>query len=118
MRNDNQEITKLILGSPRLEVDKRGVWYDSFGEWERTPLILAAHMGQAQTVSMLLQLDAQVNARGSKGNTALIKVAQRDHTETIRVLLAQGKGIKVDAQTRGGGGRRSVLLWKRKTYRL
>lgn len=102
MRNDNQEITKLILGSPRLEVDKRGVWYDSFGEWERTPLILAAHMGQAQTVSTLLQLDAQVNARGSKGNTALIKAAQRDHTETIRVLLAQGKGIKVDAQTRGG----------------
>ncbi|MBU0970723.1 MAG: ankyrin repeat domain-containing protein [Proteobacteria bacterium] len=102
MRNDNQEITKLILGSPRLEVDKRGVWYDSFGDWERTPLILAAHMGLAQTVSTLLQRGAQVNARGSKGNTALIKAAQRDHTETIRVLLTQGKGIRVDAQTKEG----------------
>ncbi|MDP3426017.1 MAG: ankyrin repeat domain-containing protein, partial [Humidesulfovibrio sp.] len=52
---------------------------------------------------------AKVNARDgtdsvseARGNTALIKAAQRDHTEVIRVLLTQGKGITVDAQTKEG----------------
>ena len=109
IRNKNQEITKLLLQSPRLDVNKRSVTYDDFGEWERTPLILASHMGQAEVVSLLLQRGANVNARDrtdstpeARGNTALIKAAQRDHTETIRVLLTQAKGIVVDAQTKDG----------------
>lgn len=109
MRNKNPEITKLLLQSPRLDVNKRGVIYDSFGEWERTPLILAAHMGQVEVVELLLQRGAKVNARDrtdrvpeARGNTALIKAAQRDHTEVIRVLLTRGKGIEVDAQTTDG----------------
>jgi len=109
LRNKNQEITKLLLQSPRLDVNKRGVLYDSFGEWERTPLILASHMGQADTVALMLQRGAKVNARDRtdstpepRGNTALIKAAQRDHTEVIRVLVTQGKGITVDAQTKDG----------------
>ncbi|MBU1042041.1 MAG: ankyrin repeat domain-containing protein [Proteobacteria bacterium] len=109
LRNKNQEITKLLLQTPRLDVNKRGVSYDSFGEWERTPLILAAHMGQAEIVALLLQRGASVNARDrtdstpeARGNTALIKAAQRDHTEVIRVLVTQGKGITVDAQTKEG----------------
>jgi len=109
LRNKNQEITKLLLQSPGLNVNKRGVSYDAFGEWERTPLILAAHMGQAEIVGLLLQRGANVNARDrtdsvpeARGNTALIKAAQRDHTEVIQVLLSQGKGVVVDAQTKDG----------------
>jgi len=109
LRNKNQEITKLLLQSPRLDVNKRGVSYDAFGEWERTPLILAAHMGQADLVALLLQRGAKANARDrtdsvpeARGNTALIKAAQRDHTEVIRVLLTQAKGIEVDAPTKDG----------------
>ena len=41
LRNKNMEIAKLLLQSPRLDVNKRGVTYDDFGEWEHTPLILA-----------------------------------------------------------------------------
>jgi len=109
LRNKNQEITRLLLQSARLDVNKRGVTYDSFGEWERTPLILASHMGQADIVALMLQRGANVNARDrtdstpeTRGNTALIKAAQRDHTEVIRVLLTQGKGILVDAATKEG----------------
>jgi len=109
LRNKNPEVTKLLLQSPRLDVNKRGVTYDSFGEWERSPLILASHMGQADIVALMLQRGANVNARDrtdsvpeARGNTALIKAAQRDHTETIRVLLTQGKGIMVDVQTKEG----------------
>ncbi len=109
LRGMNRDIIELILRTPGVDVNKRGVSYDSFGEWERTPLILAAHMGQAEAVSTLLRMGAKVNARDrtartpeARGNTALIKAAQRDHTDTIRVLLTQGKGIAVDAQTTTG----------------
>lgn len=109
IRNGDPEITKLLLQSPRLDVNKRGVRYDDFGEWERTPLILAAHMGQADIVAQLLQRGADVNARDrtdrvpeARGNTALVKAAQRDHTEVIRVLATQGKGLLVDVQTAEG----------------
>jgi len=109
VRNKREDIAKLLLQSPRLDVNKRGVSYDSFGEWERTPLILSAHMGQAEIVGLLLQLGAKVNARDrvdnapeSRGNTALIKAAQRNHDNVIAVLLTQGKGIDVKAQTKDG----------------
>jgi len=109
IRNGDREITKLLLQSPRLDVNKRGVRYDDFGEWERPPLILAAHMGQADIVALLLQRGADVNARDrtdrvpeARGGTALLKAAQRDHTEVIRVLAAQGKNLLVDAQTTEG----------------
>lgn len=109
IRNKNFEIVRMILQSPKVNVNKRGLSYDAFGEWERTPLILAAHMGQAEIVGSLLRLGAQVNAKDntdstpmSRGNTALLKAAQRDHTEVIQVLLTQGKGIDVNAQTKEG----------------
>lgn len=109
MRNDNPDIARLLLQSPRLDVNQRGVLYDAFGEWERTPLIFASHKGQADIVALLLQRGANVNARDrtssvpeARGNTALIKAAQRDHTEVIRVLVTQGKGIQVDAATKEG----------------
>lgn len=110
IRFETKEIAKLIIQSPRVDVNKRGISYDSFENiWERTPLIQAAHMGQADTVALLLQRGAAVNARGrtdtvpeARGNTALLMAAGRDHTETIRVLLTQGKGILVDAQNTYG----------------
>ncbi len=110
IRFETKEIAKLIIQSPRVDVNKRGISYDSFENiWERTPLIQAAHMGQADIVALLLQRGASVNARGrtdavpeARGNTALLMAAGRDHTETIRVLLTQGKGILVDAQNTEG----------------
>lgn len=109
IRNKNVEITRMILQSPKVDVNKRGVLYDSFSDWERPPLIQAAHMGQAEIVGTLLRLGAQVNARDStdtipmsRGNTALIKAAQRDHADVIQVLIAQGKGLDIHAQTKEG----------------
>ncbi len=109
VREKREDIAKLLLQSPRLDVNKRGVKYDAFGEWERTPLILSAHMGQAEIVGLLLQRGAKVNARDradnapeSRGDTALIKAAQRNHDNVISVLLTQGKGIDINAQAKDG----------------
>ena len=109
IRSKNSDIIKLILNSPKVDVNKRSISYDAFGEWERTPLILASHMGQAEIVSILLRMGAKINAKDatssvpeSRGNTALIKAAQRDHADVIHVLLTQGKGLDIEAKTRDG----------------
>ncbi|SDL60770.1 Ankyrin repeat [Maridesulfovibrio ferrireducens] len=114
LRNENTDITKLILQSPRVNVNQRSVSYDAWGEWERTPLILASHMGQAEMVSILLQKGAKPNEKDrtdstpeSRGNTALIKAAQRDHADVIKVLVTQGAGLNIHAQTKNG----QTALW-------
>jgi len=109
LRSQNPDITRLILQSPGVDVNKRSVSYDAWGDWERTPLILASHTGQADIVAILLRMGAKVNAKDqtdstpeSRGNTALIKAAQRDHADVIQVLVTQGKGIDINARTKDG----------------
>lgn len=114
LRNETSDITKLLLHSPKIDVNKRSKSYDAFGEWERTPLILAAHMGQAEMVGILLQKGAKVNAKDatdstpeSRGNTAIIKAAQRNHSDVIEVLVTMAKDIIIDAKTKDG----ETALW-------
>lgn len=114
IREKKNEVTKLLLAAPGIDVNKRGTYTDDMGSWTRTPLIIAAHMGQTEIVSQLLKMGAAVNAKDatdsipeSRGNTALIKAAQRDHTEAIQVLLTQAKGLDVNAKTKDG----ETALW-------
>jgi uncharacterized protein len=107
IRTKNIEIIKLLLAAPGIDVNKRGTYTDDMGSWTRTPLILAAHMGQVEIVSQLLKMGAAVNAKDStddipesRGDTALIKAAQRDHTEVIRVFLTEAKGLDINFRTR------------------
>lgn len=114
IREKNNEITRLLLAAPGIDVNKRGTYAIDDESWTRTPLIIAAHMGQTEVVSQLLKMGAAVNAKDatdkvpeSRGNTALIKAAQRDHTEVIQVLLTQAKGLDVNAKTKEG----ETALW-------
>lgn len=93
-------------------VNQRGVVYSDGDFWERTPLILAAHMGQADVVKYLLQHGANVNARGriSRGgekftsaDTAINKAAYRGHDDVIRALVTYGKGIDINAKNKEDG---------------
>ncbi len=102
------DIAKLILQTPGVDVNKRGTYEDDFGFWTRTPLILAAGMGQADIVSMLLKMGAAPNTKDSsdntpeaRGSTALIKAAQTDQADVIRVLVT-AKGVDVNARNRDG----------------
>jgi ankyrin repeat protein len=109
IRNKRTEIAKLIIQSPKVDVNRRGVYYDDMDEWERTALILAAHMGQAEIVDLLLERGANINDRDSvngapqaRGNTALIKAAQRDHLDVVRALFAHAKKPDVNIVGREG----------------
>lgn len=111
LRNKRPEIAKLILQSPKVAIDKRGSFLDPISQdvWERTPLILAAHMGQTEMVDLLLKKGADINARDrinnsplSRGDTALIRAARRDHPDTVKVLFTHPQKPDVHIPDRDG----------------
>ncbi len=104
------EIAKLIIQSPRVQVNKRGVRVDGFGNtWERTALHIAAENGHTGLVDLLLKKGANINERDStndaplsRGNTPLILAAAMNHLDTVRLLLAQPKKPDVLLKEREG----------------
>ncbi len=65
-----------------------------------SPLMSAAVMGNAETVSLLLKHKADPNAMDSNGNTALWNAVQKQSPATVRALLAGG--ANPDYQTVNG----------------
>ncbi|MBP1627849.1 MAG: Ankyrin [Holophagaceae bacterium] len=110
------DIAKLILQSPKVDVNKRGTFVDGFNnQWERTPLILASKRGFTELVDLLLDRGADVNARdridGSpleRGGTALIWAASGDHLETLQALFNHSKKPDVNLRNKDGAS----ALWK------
>lgn len=104
------EVAKVLIQSPRVDIDKRGTKVDGFGnEWERTPLLIAAENGQTEIVDLLLKKGADINARDrtngaplSQGNSALILAAAMNHLDTVQLLLAQAKKPDVLLKEREG----------------
>lgn len=109
IRESNAEIIRMLLAAPGIDVNKRGTYRNDMGFWTRTPLILAAGMGKADVVRQLLKMGAAPNARDAsdntpeaRGSTALIKAAQGDQAEVIRILLTEAKGIDTNVKNRDG----------------
>ena len=113
---DNHEaIAKAILQSPKVDVNKRGLYVDGFNNtWERTPLILAAKRGFTELVDILLSKGADINARdrsnGSpldRGTSALMWASWGDHLETAKALFNHGKKPELEFRDRDGAS----ALW-------
>jgi uncharacterized protein len=108
--NKNYDIAKLIIQSPKVAVDKRCIVVNRNGDdWTRTPLIIAAQMGQTEIVDLLLKKGADINGRDqindeplSGGSTALIYAAGFDHLETLLRLLNNSKKPNVLSQNKSG----------------
>eukprot|EP00803_Ostreobium_quekettii_P011010 evm.model.scf_1421.1 EVM.evm.TU.scf_1421.1 scf_1421:6275-18096(-) len=58
------------------------------GRW--TPLMIAAHLGDAPVSRLLIERGADVNARGSLGTTPLIRAAVSGSVAVIGILLDAG----------------------------
>ena len=65
------------------------------------PLIAAADCGDADTVATLIAANADVNARGSNGVTALLAACAGNHVVVASMLLAADAGANPDQDFRG-----------------
>ena len=65
-------------------------------EFGSTALIIAACRGRNQLVDILLRSGAEINAtvEGS-GRTALACAVEREHTETVRLLIEAGADLEM-----------------------
>jgi ankyrin repeat protein len=63
----------------------------------RSPLIYAVELGQTEIVRILLEHEADVNARGPWGRTALIEAAAScdEHLEIVQLLLEHGADVNL-----------------------
>eukprot|EP00933_Yihiella_yeosuensis_P041310 TRINITY_DN35706_c0_g1_i1.p1 TRINITY_DN35706_c0_g1~~TRINITY_DN35706_c0_g1_i1.p1 ORF type:complete len:732 (+),score=157.24 TRINITY_DN35706_c0_g1_i1:236-2197(+) len=91
---------------------KKPVPPEAFAETDhdgRTPLMLAAEEGHLETVALLLQRKADVNAIDSEGNTVLMAAAMSCHSRASLVaelLLNE----EADAEVKNAAGRQAVEL--------
>ena len=62
-------------------------------ENNNTALIWASRNGHTNTVEMILNMGADVNAKDNSSNTALIRASKNGHTETATMLLENGADV-------------------------
>jgi ankyrin repeat protein len=65
----------------------------------RTPLMEAAWNGQEETVQLLLDLGANINAVDDHGMTTLIRAAKCGHEKLVKILLSRGADATVKDKT-------------------
>lgn len=92
------EMVRLLLQSPKIDVNKQGGEPVRETIWVRSPLIKAASMGLTEIVDMLLKRGANIDDRDSVALTALIWAARNDHIKVVEVLLNNPKKPDVNAK--------------------
>lgn len=86
-QGDNTTVAKFLAAGLDVNlIDKRD-------DERSTILMVAAMAGKTDTVKLLLDHGAAINAKTKKGRTALTWASWRGMTDTVRVLLAAGADI-------------------------
>lgn len=70
---------------------------DSFGN---TILINTCWGGHTDTVSLLIDMGADINMQNSNGSTALIQTCIRGHTDVAKLLIAKGADVNMQNEDR------------------
>ena len=82
MSGDAKRVEEAIINGANVNARK-----DKYG-W--TVLMWASWLGLSEIVEVLLEHGANVNAKGSRGYTALMSAAENNHTEIIKLLHSYG----------------------------
>lgn len=96
-----------VIGVKQLITE--GVDVNAHGDdatWNKTALMEAAERGHTEVVRVLIEAQAEINARDMYGDTAIMLAAWKKHPETVALLLKAG--ADVNAQNTGYG---STLLF-------
>ena len=63
-----------------------------------TALILASKNGHSETVSTLINFNADVNIQNKNGWTALITASQNGHSETVTILVNSNADVNIQEE--------------------
>ncbi|HFE39552.1 MAG TPA: ankyrin repeat domain-containing protein [Gammaproteobacteria bacterium] len=97
--NANSEQVKAMLATGDVDINKA----NRYG-W--TALMHAAKVGDLESVKLLVEKGATVDARDSNGWTPMMRAAQKGHVEVVEYLI--DKGADVNATTENGW---TALMW-------
>ena len=64
-----------------------------FGDLQRTPLHIAAHLNHVQCLAILLKNEAEISTQDAKGDTALHLSAWSGHVEALSLLLTHSAEV-------------------------
>jgi ankyrin repeat protein len=83
------------------ECEKTGSWYgivitnlDQRNNLGDTPLHTVCTWGNVESVKLLLEAGAKVNALGDRGSTPLFNAVMGENLEVVNLLLASGADIE------------------------
>lgn len=91
--NENPKVVELLLDA--------GADIEATDDDKRTPLLIALLRGNQKIAELLLLRKANPCHQTPKGETALMRSAQRGYTSIVRQLLDPEIGIDIDAQDQG-----------------
>lgn len=92
-------VSQYTSGSKR-DVSRLRVLLDSAGlKLEDAWLLIAARVGDAETVEKLLKSGADPNVADTEGSTSLMRAISRGHVDAARVLLADAR---IDVKKKNG----------------
>lgn len=103
MSNIVKEIEKGNVAAVKrlLSINPNCVLVVNAGE-DRTPLHVAAHLGNPEIVRVLLSHEAKFEAQDKHGNTALHLACESGSLETMQALLGAGKKVTLRTKNRDG----------------
>lgn len=85
-KGSNAQVKKLLAKGANIN--------DPIGKYGETALMLAAHNGHADTVELLIDEGADIEAKAKWGRTALIREADWGDTEDVKLLINKGADIE------------------------
>jgi ankyrin repeat protein len=77
-----------------------GAEVDGTNEYEETPLYTAVCAGYTEIAELLLQANANVNARVTNGGSIIYAACMRNKPETVKLLLSHGADIHLSTYNR------------------
>ncbi|KAF1954423.1 hypothetical protein CC80DRAFT_550448, partial [Byssothecium circinans] len=100
-------LIKSLLAEKNLRKDYEDIDINTRGEAELTALMITAEQGLQEIGRLLIENEADVNAKNKNGETPLWLAAENGHETIVKLLLDTGK---VDVNSKGQRGRTPLWL--------
>jgi len=89
-----EEFLKEILSLPEF-IGFSSIGIHTHGNWNSTPLHIAATRDNVEAIAALLDAGSDINSRGEHGYTPLHEAVEQSNIEAVRLLLLRGASVTI-----------------------